>query len=355
MKKDVHKRRSSFLAALAGKTTPTPPIWFMRQAGRYLPEYRKVRQQAGSFLDLCFNPELAGEVTLQPVRRFDLDAAILFSDILVIPLALGQKLSFEEGEGPRLEPPVTPAHLNRFRKQDVLGALGPIMETVARVRRDLSPDKALIGFAGAPWTVATYMLAGGPSTDPAALRAHFYRDSAFIDDLVEILVEATSAYLIAQRDAGADALQLFDTWAGGLPAKLTHRLSVEPMRRIAANVKKARPGTPIILFPKGVGHMAKTYARLKECDALGLDTSAPWDWARRSLSKHATLQGGLDPELVVIGGERMEREARRLLAAFEGVPYVFNLGHGFTPHTPPEHVARLVEIARERLPVAADA
>lgn len=322
-------------------------MWFMRQAGRYLPEYRAVRAKAGSFLGLCFNPELASEVTLQPVRRFDLDAAILFSDILVIPKALGQTVSFEEGEGPRLLPPTLPKDLDAYARRNVLADLGPIFETVRRTRAALSPEKALIGFAGAPWTVATYMLAGAPSDDPSALRALWYRDPGFIEDLLEIVIKATADYLIAQVDAGADALQLFDTWAGGLPENLARRLSLEPMARLAAAVRERRPRTPIIFFPRGVGVLASAFAALPTCDAIGIDIATPWGWARETLSPLATVQGGLDPLVVVAGGAPMEQAARGLIATFSGVPYVFNLGHGFTPDTPPDHVSRLVEIIRE--------
>ncbi|MBY0422502.1 MAG: uroporphyrinogen decarboxylase [Parvularculaceae bacterium] len=335
------------LATLRGVAQPVPPIWFMRQAGRYLPEYRATRAEAGSFLDLCFNPALAAEVTLQPIRRYRLDGAILFADILLIPFALGQSLSFVEGEGPRLDPPVTPATFASFRKENVLQKLAPIAETVSRVRAALPPSTTLLGFAGAPWTVATYMLAGGPSDDPAALRAIAYRDRRFVDALIETLIEATIPYLVAQIDAGADAVQLFDTWAGGLPEDLLLELSLEPMRRVAAGVKAARPKTPVIFFPRGAGAMLEAYARLDVCDTISIDTSVPWVFARERLSPHAVVQGGLDPLLVVEGGAAMERAARRLRETFAGAPYVFNLGHGFTPKTPPENVARLVEIVRE--------
>lgn len=335
---------SPFLRALGGEAQAIPPVWFMRQAGRYLPEYRAVRAKAGSFLDLCYNPELASEVTLQPVRRFDLDAAILFSDILVIPHALGQKLAFVEGEGPRLEPVITLENIEEFRGRNILETLAPIFKTVEKTRAALAPDKALIGFAGAPWTVATYMLAGGPSKDPAALRALYYDDPAFITALIDMLVEATIEYLIAQIDAGADALQLFDTWAGGLTPDLTETLSVIPMKRIAEGVKKARPGAPVIFFPKGVGALAARY--VAGAEGVGIDFSQDPAWARAALSPHVCVQGGLDPLLAVQGGDEMERAAGAILRAFEGVPYIFNLGHGFVPHTPPENVAALVSFLR---------
>jgi uroporphyrinogen decarboxylase len=338
--------QSLMLGVLNGEAVTPPPIWFMRQAGRYLPEYRAIRAKAGGFLDLCFNPDLAAEVTLQPVRRYGLDAAILFADILLIPHALGQRLSFVEGEGPRLDPLLTAEMLRGLDPRAVAERLAPIYETVRRCRASLPRKTALLGFAGAPWTVATYMLAGGPSREPAELRRIAYSDAGFIDALIDILVEATIPYLVAQIDAGADAVQIFDTWAGGLPETLLRRLSVEPMRKIAAGVKTQRPGTPVIFFPRGAGAMLETYAALPECDAISIDTSTPWGWARRTLSPHAVVQGGLDPLLVVRGGVEMESAARTLKTIFNGAPYIFNLGHGFTPQTPPEHVGRLVEIVR---------
>jgi len=329
-----------------GEVFSSPPIWFMRQAGRYLPEYRETRAKAGSFLDLCFNPELASEVTLQPIRRYDLDAAILFADILLIPHAMGQKLSFVENEGPKLEPPASAKDLDAFAKSDVADKLSPVFETVEKTRAGLAPEKALIGFAGAPWTVATYMLAGGPMKDPAILRRRFYEDRAFVTDLIDILCEKTIAYLIAQIDAGADAVQLFDTWAGGLPRPVLDAVSVGPLDRISRAVKKARPETPIILFPKGVGEKAGEYALLKGCDGFGIDFTMDPSWARANLSGRVVVQGGLDPMLAVAGGEAMTAGADTLLKLFHDVPYVFNLGHGFTPETPPENVAALVEFVR---------
>lgn len=334
------------LSVLSGKPAAIPPIWLMRQAGRYLPEYRALREKAGSFLDLCFNPELAAEVTMQPVRRFDLDAAILFSDILVVPYALGQKLSFAEGEGPRLEPVITPAGLDALRGRNVCEKLAPVFETVARTRAELDPAKALIGFAGAPWTVATYMLAGGPLKDPAGLRALYYDDPEFITALLDILIAASIEYLVAQIDSGADVIQLFDTWAGGMTPALTETLSVIPMQRVAEGVKKARPGTPVIFFPKGVGSLLGRYAESGACEAVGIDYTQDPVFARKALSGRTAVQGGLDPLLVVGGGQAMEEAARDYLRAFHGVPYIFNLGHGLVPETPPENVARLVEIVR---------
>lgn len=340
--------QSKFMQTLNGEAQAIPPVWFMRQAGRYLPEYREVRARAGSFIDLCFNAELASEVTLQPVRRFDLDAAILFADILLIPHAMGQKLSFEEGEGPKLDPVVTPVDIDRFRDQDVLETLAPVFETVRRTRDALPPEKALIGFAGAPWTVATYMLAGGSVRDPAALRERYYQDEGFVVALIDLLAEKTVDYLIAQIDAGADAVQLFDTWAGGLPWPVLDALSVRPLDHIANAVRKARPGTPVILFPKGVGEKAVEYALLRDCTGLGVDYGMDPAWARANLSGHTVVQGGLDPLIVIGGGERMLKAAETYLKLFHDVPYIFNLGHGFTPQTPPEHVTALVAHLRGR-------
>ncbi len=335
-----------FLAAAKGEEQKIPPIWLMRQAGRYLPEYRAVRAKAGSFLDLCYNSELAAEVTLQPIRRYDFDAAILFADILLIPHALGQDVSFVEGEGPRLAPVKTLKDLEVFRVRDIHRQLAPVYETVRLVRKGLPPEKTLIGFAGAPWTVATYMIGGGAQRDPAALRSVWYGDPAFAEALTALLVEATSDYLIAQIEAGAEAVQLFDTWAGGLPEPILKRACIEPADAIAARVKAAHPEVPVILFPKGVGSAAAEFATLKTCDVIGIDHSHPWRDARAALSPHAVVQGGLDPMLVVAGGEAMDREARRLVETFAGAPYVFNLGHGLTPDTPPDHVRRLVDVIR---------
>lgn len=336
----------AFLAAARGQEQETPPIWLMRQAGRYLPEYRATRAKAGSFLDLCYNPPLAAEVTLQPIRRYDFDAAILFADILLIPHALGQDVAFMEGEGPRLSPVKTLEDLERFRDQDIHQRLAPIYETVRLVRTGLASDKTLIGFAGAPWTVATYMMGGGAQRDPAALRAVWYGDPAFAEALMALLVEATAAYLIRQIDAGADAVQLFDTWASGLPEPILKVACLDPVDAIARKVKAVHPEAPVILFPKGVGPAGEAFARLKSCDVIGIDHAHPWAHARSHFSPHAVVQGGLDPMLVVAGGPRMEEEARRLRETFRGVPYIFNLGHGLTPDTPPENVARLVAAVR---------
>jgi uroporphyrinogen decarboxylase len=343
---DPERLKGIFASVLARQATQIPPIWLMRQAGRYLPEYRELRSKAGSFLELCLSPESASEATLQPIRRYDFDAAILFADILLVPFALGQELSFMEGEGPRLRPLLVRRDLERMRTANIHARLAPVYETVARVRRALNPGKALIGFAGAPWTVATYMLAGGPSEDPATLRRRWYEETPLIDDLVETLTVSTIDYLSAQIEAGVDAVQLFDTWAGGLPEKALRALSVDPLSRIADAIKRKYPETPVILFPKGVGPMAEAYANLPSCDAITIDFSTPWTYAREKLSPHAVVQGGLDPLLVVKGGVEMESAARRLIATFEGVPYIFNLGHGLTPDTPPENVAHLVRIVR---------
>ena len=338
---------SKFLRSLEGEPSVIPPVWFMRQAGRYLPEYREVRNEAGSFLDLCYNPDLASEATIQPIRRYDFDAAILFADILLVPHALGQKLWFAEGEGPRLDPVVGPDHLKSFRDQDVVEKLAPVFETVRLTRAQLSADKALIGFAGAPWTVATYMLAGRSIKDPASLRSRYYKAGSFITELIDILTDKTIDYLIAQIDAGADAVQLFDSWAGGLPWLVLDAVSVRPLERIARSLKAARPDVPVILFPKGVGEKAAEYAAIKHCDAVGIDYAMDPSWARAHISPAKTVQGGLDPMLVVSGGVAMERAAETYLKLFHDVPYVFNLGHGLTPDTPPAHVAALVDFIRQ--------
>lgn len=338
---------SLFVKTLKGKVSSRKPIWFMRQAGRYLPEYRELRAKAGSFLDLCYNPDLASEVTLQPLDRFDIDAAILFADILLIPDALGQKVWFVEGEGPRLEPVITPDTITSFRDRYDPSILDPVIETVALTRARLDADKALIGFAGAPWTVATYMLAGGPSKDPSALRSIAYQQPDYMDALIDLLVETTSDYVKRQVRAGANAIQIFDSWAGGLPVELLHKLCLEPAAQIAANVREEFPDLPVIFFPKGVGSMLIPFAEHSACTAIGIDYGVEPRWAREHLSPHATVQGGLDPLLVVKGGRAMTHSAASYMEAFDGVPHIFNLGHGFIPQTPPENVADLISFIRE--------
>lgn len=340
-------RQSRFLNVLQGVPSTPPPIWFMRQAGRYLPEYRATREQAGSFLKLCFSPKLAAEVTLQPIRRYDLDAAILFADILLIPMYMGQDLTFEAGEGPRLRPalqsnPNLPLTINGITE-----ALSPIMETIRLVRAELAEDKALIGFAGAPWTVATYMIAGQGIKDPASLRRFAYENPQAFDCLIDQLEQATITYLLAQIEAGIDAVQLFESWASGLPPAFSQKYCYGPARRIAKAIKAKYPEIPIIAFPKGAGTQLLDYAADNLFSGLGLGTETDPNWAAENLSDKITLQGGLDPLLVVQGGDKMRSAALTLKDTFAGKPYIFNLGHGFVPETPPEHVAELIRLIRE--------
>lgn len=336
----------AFLRTLSGEVLSSPPIWFMRQAGRYLPEYMAVRKEAGSFLKLCYSPTKAARVTLQPIERYDLDAAILFADILVIPQALGIDLRFETGEGPKLSPALQDIErLPSLGQNSIHDTLSPIYETVRLVREELPKEKALIGFAGAPWTVATYMLAGKGVKDPSALRAYAYDRPGDFSTLMDMLVEATSDYLIHQVEAGADAVQLFDSWAGGLPERFFETWCLKPVQEIARRVKSAKD-VPVIAFPRGGGPLYKKVAQLAEIDAVSIDGALPWEWAATELSPHAVVQGGFDQLLVVAGGDDMETEARRLIDSFSGKPYIFNLGHGFVPHTPPENVARLVQVIR---------
>ena len=330
------------LRALAGETQSKPPIWLMRQAGRYLPEYRRVRAKAGSFLDLCYAPAAAAEVTLQPVHRFGMDAAILFSDILVIPHALGQRVDFVEGTGPVLEPLRDGAAVARLRVPDVLSRLAPVFETVDRVRSELPAAAALIGFAGAPWTVATYMVEGGATKDFVEVKGLFLRDAKAFQALVDILVETTAAYLVAQVAQGAEVLQIFDTHAGVLDDAAFHRWVVAPTAAIVARVRRDCPAVPIIGFPRGCGSAYPNYAARTGVTAVGLDTSVPLAWARDALQARWPIQGNLDPVYLLAGGAEMLAAADRILAAWKDGPHVFNLGHGIHKDTPPEHVAALV-------------
>lgn len=333
----------ALLRALRGECLARPPVWLMRQAGRYLPEYRELRASAKGFLDLCFTPDLAVEVTLQPIRRYGFDAAILFSDILVVPHALGQKVWFEEGVGPRLEALESGRDLDRLSREGLHAALAPVYETVGRLSRELPPDTTLIGFAGAPWTVASYMLEGGSSRDFAAGKRWAYGDKAGdFQRLIDLLVEATAEYLVAQIDAGAEAVQIFDSWAGVWPEAHLRRWCLEPVTALVARVKAARPGVPVIVFPRGAGVLYQAYAEGCGADALGLDTVLPLGWARDALQSKVCVQGNLDPLLLVAGGTAMEHAVADILETLGAGPFVFNLGHGIVPETPPEHVAQMM-------------
>jgi uroporphyrinogen decarboxylase len=338
----------SLIRALHGEVQARPNFWFMRQAGRYLPEYREVRRQVPDFIRLCLTPELASEVTLQPIRRFAMDAAILFSDILMVPYGLGVKVEFREGEGPVLEPVRTSAEILRLgRAADTLMVrVAPVFETVRLVAKALPLDTALIGFAGAPWTVACYMIEGGGSRDFAATRRLAIGSPQLFRQLIDILVEATARYLNAQIEAGAEAVQLFDTWAGILPEGEFQRWAVEPVRAIVQRVQEKHPAVPIIAFPRNAGLHYVDYATETGVECVGLDASVPPEWAAQVLQRVAAIQGNLDPLLLVVGGKPMETATLRILAALGRGPFVFNLGHGILPDTPPENVARLAALIR---------
>lgn len=336
------------LRALAGLETEGVPLWMMRQAGRYLPEYREVRAKAGGFLNLCYTPELAEEVTLQPIRRYGFDAAILFSDILVVPDALGQQVAFKEGEGPVLEPITDEAGLAALGSPArVTEHLKPVYETVARLSKSLPKETTLIGFAGAPWTVATYMVGGKGSPDQAAAKLWAYRAPDEFQKLIDILVEATVEHLAAQVEAGAEVVQIFDTWAGSLPELSFERFALRPVKAIRELLQARFPGLPVIAFPRGAGAMSKRYFQETGVTGLSLDTGVSPAWARDTLQTEGCVQGNLDPLLLVAGGEEMRRQAAHILETLGSGPFIFNLGHGIVPQTPPDHVGELVKLVQE--------
>ena len=342
------ERNKKLLRVLRGEAMEVPPVWLMRQAGRYLPEYRALREKAGSFLTLCLTPELAEEVTLQPIRRFGFDAAILFADILLVPHALGQTLAFVEGEGPRLEPVVAGAGaLRQLRPVEEIDAgLAPVYETVRRLSGSLPAEVALIGFAGAPWTVASYMVAGRGTPDQGPARLLMYREPTVFTELIDLLTKATVRYLDGQVTAGAEAVMLFDSWAGSLPAEMFERFVIGPTRRIVTALARRWPEVPIIGFPRGAGAMYPVFAREVAPAAVGLDSAVPLAWARECMAPRVALQGNLDPMLVVAGGAPMTEAAKRIVASMQGVPHVFNLGHGITPEADPRHVESLMRAVR---------
>ncbi len=319
-----------------------PPVWLMRQAGRYLPEYRAVREQAGDFLKLCFTPDYAAEVTLQPVRRFGFDAAILFSDILVVPFALGQKVWFVTGEGPRLDPLVTREDLARLLPEIDQAALAPVYETIKRVKAELAGGVTLLGFCGAPWTVASYMIAGRGTPDQEPARLLAYCDPDTFAALIARLVEASAAYLVGQLRAGVDAVQIFDTWAGVLPAEQFRRWSIDPTRAIIAKVRAQVPDAMVIGFPRGVGAGILRYIDDVPVDAVSLDWTVDLAFARERIQSRLPVQGNLDPLLLVTGGEALDRAVDQILEAWSAGPFIFNLGHGILPQTPIAHVERML-------------
>ena len=335
------------LRALGGETLPSPPIWMMRQAGRYLPEYRATRALAGDFLKLCYTSDLAAEVTLQPIRRYGFDAAIVFADILLLPQALGADLWFETGEGPRLSTITTMAGVQALKPADAIhDHLAPVYETVRILARELPRDTALIGFAGAPWTVATYMIAGRGSPDQAAAHALKSADRATFAALIDRIAEATIEYLSMQVQAGAEVVKLFDSWAGSLQGQDFTDFAVAPTARIIAALKARHPGLPVIAFPREAGPGYIGFARATGADCVALDNSVTPDWAARNVQTDGCVQGNLDPRHMVTGGQALVDATRAVVAALRGGPHIFNLGHGITPDADPENVALMVQTVR---------
>ena len=332
------------LAVLKGERRDPPPMWLMRQAGRYLPEYRALRASRGGFLDMAYDPTAAAEITLQPLRRFPFDAAILFSDILIVPHAIGQELSFVAGEGPRLAPPLADASLDGL--QPVLERLEPIWATVERVKAELSPQTTFLGFAGSPWTVATYMVAGQGSREQAEARSLAYQDPGKFDAIIRRVEAVALDYLSGQVKAGVDAVQLFDSWAGSLAPSEFERWVIAPTARIVEAFRARHPDTPVIGFPKGAGGKLRAYAAETGVNAIGLDETVDPAWADRELPKDLPVQGNLDPLALIAGGEALGSATKRILDAFAARPHIFNLGHGIQQTTPIAHVEQLVQLVK---------
>lgn len=339
--------QKTILRALSGERQPVPPVWMMRQAGRYLPEYRATRAKAGDFLTLCYTPDLATEVTLQPIRRYGFDAAILFADILLIAQALGAKLWFAEGEGPRLSTVTGPEDLRGLGgKDDIHEVLAPVYQTVRQVRAALPREVTLIGFAGAPWTVASYMIAGRGTPGQAPAHGLKAGDRATFQGLIDLLTAATVEYLSSQIEAGAEVVKLFDSWAGSLKGQDFDDFAVAPARAIIGALKARHPGVPVIAFPREAGPRYEGFARATGADCVALDNSVASDWAARHVQADGCVQGNLDPALMVTGGDALVAETRRIVRDFSGGAHIFNLGHGITPDADPAHVERMLEAIR---------
>jgi uroporphyrinogen decarboxylase len=340
--------RKMILEVLAGHEAGIPPTWMMRQAGRYLPEYRAIRERVPNFLNLCLNPDLASEVTLQPIRRFGFDAAILFSDILVVPYGLGQTVTFLAGEGPKLSPVISTDNIDQFAGKMNLERLAPVFETIRLVRKQLPAHVVLLGFCGAPWTVATYMVAGEGTADQAPARLMAYRDRGTFDRLIATLVDASIDYLVAQFEAGVDAVQIFDTWAGVLPPEEIENWVIEPTRRIVEGVRKRVGQARIIGFPRGAGTILPRYVERTQVNAVGLDWRIDRNFARDEVQRLVAVQGNLDPLVLLAGGEALDRSVDAVLDAFAKGPFIFNLGHGILPETPIAHVEQMLRRVRGR-------
>ena len=340
-------QNKTILRALAGETQPVPPIWMMRQAGRYLPEYRATRAQAGDFLSLCYNSELAAEVTLQPIRRYGFDAAIMFADILLIPQALGADLWFVTGEGPRLSTVTKEADFNRLKPANETDAtLNPIYETLRILSRALPAETTLIGFAGAPWTVATYMIAGRGTPDQGPAHKLMTENPDLFQRLIDLLTEATIDYLSKQIDAGAEVVKLFDSWAGSLKGRDFDRFALAPTRRIVTALKARHPNTPVIAFPREAGEKYLGFAKATGADCLALDNSVDPHWAAAHLQPDGCVQGNLKSSHMVSGGPALVKDTKRIVAAFRNGPHIFNLGHGITPQADPDNVQRMIDAVR---------
>ncbi|MEM7226846.1 MAG: uroporphyrinogen decarboxylase [Pseudomonadota bacterium] len=346
----VKQEKRRLVRALSGDCLTPPPVWLMRQAGRYLPEYQKLRAQAANFLDFCFTPDLALEATLQPIRRYGLDAAILFSDIMVVPYGLGQKVWFAEGEGPRLSALESERDLAGLTLESLPAALAPVYQVLPQIRAALPDEVALIGFAGAPWTLACYMIEGGASKDFSKAKRWAFDAPESFGKLSDLLVEATVRHLSAQIEAGAEVVQVFDSWAGVLPAEELRRWSLEPLREITRRLKAAHPEVPVILFPRAAGLGYQAFAEESGADGLSLDSMVPLDWARQSLQPHIVVQGNLDPALLLAREQVLEARVRKILDTLGRGPFVFNLGHGVVPATAPDKVACLIETVRSWTP-----
>ena len=340
------KPKNLFMETIKGIKTDKPPIWMMRQAGRYLPEYRALRAQTRSFLEFCYTPALAVEATLQPIKRFGFDAAILFSDILVVPDALGQKVEFLEGEGPRLTPVTNQHDLDRLNPKIDLNHLEPVFEAIKQVRASLAPQTALLGFCGAPWTVASYMVAGKSTPELAPLRIAAYRDPIFLEHLINMVVKSSIEYLVRQFQSGVNAVQIFESFAGALPPELFKKCSLEPIQRIIDGVRLSIPDAPILVFARGSGLGNKRVATETSATVIGLDWTVDCRWAAQEIQSLKPIQGNLDPLALVAGGDALKRSVDHILASFDRGPYIFNLGHGIVPETPIDHVEMMIRRIR---------